>query len=156
MTIRHYQRYIKYNLNPAVKSSRRQYPHIKRNSRHRYRHNNAYADELQRESFNLNTYRHNYKEHLPAGTLRNGRYHLEAHFLDFDKSVKVNQSKRAKLQGEILKRRREKPRQAAGKNGLQKEDLFLMAWKMLKRRGTTEPFRGHRPAGVLFKRELIN
>lgn len=32
----------------------------------------------------------------------------------------------------------------AGKNGLYEKDLLLMAWKMLDRRGSLQPFRGHR------------
>ena len=37
-------------------------------------------------------------------------------------------------------------------NGLYKKDLELMAWKMLKRRGSIQPFKGHRDRKELIKR----
>ena len=35
------------------------------------------------------------------------------------------------------------------------DDLFIAAHKRLKRRGSLEPFQGHREKGMLYKREAI-
>jgi hypothetical protein len=63
------------------------------------------------------------------------------------------------LQNEILKQKKEQKKGAClgrlHKNGLFEKDLLLMAWKMLKRRGSLQPFQGHRDRRALYKRESL-
>lgn len=80
LTVRKYQRYLKFKQNPFVKSIRGRFPRIKRKSHHILRHCNKFRDELTECSFNMSKFKLQQKDNIPFGTLRNGKYHLEAHF----------------------------------------------------------------------------
>ena len=82
---------------------------------------------------------------------------MNVHFQDFDGDNR-DCSQREKLQKDIRERKRSLKNwntdTKVAKNGLWTKDLLQMAWKMLKRRGSLQPFRGHRERGELIKREL--
>jgi hypothetical protein len=130
-----YNRAVKFNTNPRVKCKRGQFPLRKRNSHHRHRLDNHFADELTYISFNQKRFKNNYKDNILTGTVRD-RYRLSDSLLVYDKSPEAELSQRAQLQNEMRKRKKEDVHDTTvGKNGLYTKDLMLMAWKMLKRRG---------------------
>jgi hypothetical protein len=110
---------------------------------------------------NFSSFRHHRNENTLAATLRNGKFYIESHLAEFDRDPLSWQSKRAKLQNEILKQKKDQKKGneygplASIKKGFFEKDVLLMAWKMLKRRGSLQPFQGHRDRRALYKRESV-